>query len=110
MISAELLDLLTRAMQRLHDDHHDEDLDKTKLMHLAKLNEEVGELAQQILGSCQAQQLRAEKNKEFTKENLAKEGGDVLITTMILLLSQGVDINEAIQKRVQTISERLKIG
>lgn len=107
MISSDLLELLTRIMRRLHDDHHDADGDKTKLLHLAKLTEEVGELAQQVLGSCHAQQARAERDHVFSSKHLAKEGADVLITTMILLLSQGIDINAALSERIKTIQARL---
>lgn len=74
--------------------------------HAVKLSEEVGELAEQLLGAFGYQ--RSEKQRRFTKEALGSECADVIITTLLLAKTMNIDVEQALQKKIKKIDERGK--
>ena len=69
-----------------------------------KVTEELGELCDAILAADGDQ--RKEKLEKSSKENLEGEFADVIITTLLLAHSLGVDIEEALSKKVEMINKR----
>ena len=69
-----------------------------------KLNEEVGELCNDILSILKMQ--RKSKLEKFDKRNMYEEFADVIITTMILATTAGVDVERAVGDKLKKIEER----
>ncbi|HEV2339494.1 MAG TPA: MazG nucleotide pyrophosphohydrolase domain-containing protein [Patescibacteria group bacterium] len=78
--------------------------DQEILARTVKLNEEVGELCNDILSVLKLQ--RKSKLDRFDKRNFYEEFADVIITAMQLATVAGVDINRAIRDKMKKISER----
>lgn len=74
------------------------------LAKTVKLNEEVGELCNDILGILKLQ--RKSKLDKFDKRNVYQEFADVIIVTMQLALAAGVDLERAINDKLKTIESR----
>jgi NTP pyrophosphatase (non-canonical NTP hydrolase) len=89
----------TRPHYKLYSQEEKEILTKT-----VKLNEEVGELCNDILAILRLQ--RREKLKNFDKRNMYEEFADVIITTVQLALVTGVDIERAINEKLKKIEKR----
>ncbi|OGK29261.1 hypothetical protein A3D06_00880 [Candidatus Roizmanbacteria bacterium RIFCSPHIGHO2_02_FULL_40_9] len=75
--------------------------EKDILMRTVKLQEEVGELANDILSSLTLQ--RSSKLKSYTKENLREEFADVVLTAVGLSNALNVDLDKALKKKLQKI-------
>lgn len=78
--------------------------EKEILYNTVKLNEEVGELCNDILSILKLQ--RRSKLDKFDKRNIYEEFADVLITTIILALAAGVDIERALNDKLEKIEKR----
>ncbi|MDE2079387.1 MAG: hypothetical protein KGI73_03310 [Patescibacteria group bacterium] len=76
------------------------------LARAVKLMEEVGELSDEVLGSLGFQ--RQEKLDAHTAEKMGAEAADVIITTFLLAKSLGVDLSDALEKKMAVIRERWK--
>lgn len=74
------------------------------LARTVKLFEEVGELSDEILGSMGWQ--RQEKLDRKSQESMAEEFADVLITTLLLAKTVGVDVEPAIAKKFEKLRGR----
>ena len=84
--------------------HHNVKNDpKTKYTMLAKLMEELGELSEAILSYDSLQ--RTDK-LDNAKNNLEDELADVILVTLILSNELGVDVKNAINKKIQKIKSR----
>ncbi len=81
--------------------------EKEILARTVKLNEEVGELCNDILGILRLQ--RKAKLENFDKRNMYQEFADVLITLMQLAIAAKVDINRAVNDKLKTINARIDI-
>src|SRR5438270_12681838 len=82
---------------------------KTKkeiLTKTIKLNEEVGELCNDILSVLKLQ--RRSKLEKFDKRNFYEEFADVIITAIQLANSANVDIERAIGDKLKKIESRYK--
>jgi NTP pyrophosphatase (non-canonical NTP hydrolase) len=87
-------------------DLYDYKTEKEMIMaRMCKTTEEVGELSEQVLKSLGFQ--RKEKMIDVNKEDLAEELVDVLITSFLLGEAFEVDIEMAIEKKVEKIKNRL---
>jgi NTP pyrophosphatase (non-canonical NTP hydrolase) len=75
-------------------------------LQLAKLGEEYGELCEQILGAANAQHVH--KAGKCSPEKLASEFADVALVLAILADVMGVDLGDAIEKKIVVINERFK--
>ncbi len=89
----------TRPHFKLYSQQEKEILTKT-----VKLNEEVGELCNDILSILRLQ--RKAKLEKFDKRNIYQEFADVIITTIQLAGVSGVDIERAVTDKLKKIEER----
>lgn len=74
------------------------------LARTVKLNEEVGELCNDILAILRLQ--RKAKLERFDRRNIYQEFADVLITLTQLAISANVDLDRAVRDKIKMISER----
>lgn len=89
----------TKPRYKLYSQTEKEILTKT-----IKLNEEVGELCNDILSVLKLQ--RKSKLAKFDKRNFYEEFADVIITTFQLGSAAGVDIERAINDKLKKIENR----
>lgn len=89
----------TRPHYKLYSQTEKEILTKT-----VKLNEEVGELCNDILSILKLQ--RKAKLDSFNKTNIYQEFADVIITTIQLAEVAGVDVERAISDKLVKIEKR----
>jgi len=80
--------------------------EKAILAHTVKLNEEVGELCNDILAILKLQ--RSSKMKKFEKSNMYEEFADVLITVLQLASIAHVDMDRATREKLKKIEDRIK--
>lgn len=80
--------------------------EKEILAKTVKLNEEVGELCNDILGILKLQ--RGSKLDKFDKRNMYQEFADVIITTFQLADAAGVDMQRAVNDKLKTIENKEK--
>ncbi len=92
----------TKPHYKLYSQKEKEILTKT-----VKLNEEVGELCNDILSILRLQ--RRAKLEKFDKRNVYQEFADVIITTIQLAGAAGVDLERAINDKLKVIEKRNKI-
>lgn len=74
------------------------------LVETVKLNEEVGELCNDILGILKLQ--RKAKQRKFDKRNIYEEFADVIISTIVLAQTAGVDLERALKDKLEKIEEK----
>ena len=74
------------------------------LAKTVKLNEEVGELCNDILSILQLQ--RASKLERFEKNNFYQEFADVIITLLHLAKHTNVDVDRAVKEKIKTIKNK----
>lgn len=74
------------------------------LVQTVKLNEEVGELCNDILGILKLQ--RRAKQKIFDKRNIYEEFADVIISTITLAQTAEVDLERALKDKLEKIETR----
>lgn len=79
--------------------------EKEILTKTVKLNEEVGELCNDILAILRLQ--RKAKLDKFDKRNMYEEFADVIITTIQLASVANVDIERAVHDKLIKIEERV---
>ncbi|MBU2612679.1 MAG: hypothetical protein KKB62_03085 [Nanoarchaeota archaeon] len=72
------------------------------LLRAVKLNEEVGELCEEILKKFGNQR----KEKKFDDKNLRGEFADVIITLMLLADKMDIDVEEALEEKVNYIVKK----
>ena len=92
----EILNEKTKPHYKLYSQTEKEILTKT-----VKLNEEVGELCNDILSVLKLQ--RKAKLDKFNKANVYEEFADVIITTFQLAVAAGVDIDRAVGDKLKKI-------
>ena len=78
--------------------------EKQILARTVKLGEELGELCNEVLAYNSLQ--RKQKLDNYNKENLPEEFADVIITTLLLAKSMNVDIEKALEKKVDKVNKR----
>ena len=95
-----ILNEKTSPQYRLYSQKEKEILTKT-----VKLNEEVGELCNDILSILKLQ--RKAKLQKFDRRNMYEEFADVIITAMQLAIAAGVDVERAVGDKLKKIEDRL---
>jgi NTP pyrophosphatase (non-canonical NTP hydrolase) len=80
------------------------DNEKIILAMMVKIQEEIGELSEQVLALSSLQ--RKEKLDGDAKELIKGEIADVLISTMLLARATGTDPFDAMEKKMVRIRER----
>ncbi len=93
------LNAVAKPHYKLYSQEEKEILTKT-----IKLNEEVGELCNDILSVLKLQ--RKSKLDKFDKRNFYEEFADVIITTMQLAAVAKVDIERALKDKLSKIEKR----
>lgn len=74
------------------------------LSRTVKLNEEVGELCNDILSILKLQ--RKAKLESFDKKNIYQEFADVILTTIQLANAAGVDVERAIDDKLKKVEQK----
>ena len=74
------------------------------LSRTVKLNEEVGELCNDILSILKLQ--RKAKLENFDKRNVYQEFADVIMTTIQLANAAGVDVERAIDDKLKKVESK----
>lgn len=74
------------------------------LSRTVKLNEEVGELCNDVLSILKLQ--RKAKLENFDKRNIYQEFADVILTTIQLANAAGVDVERAIDDKLKKVEEK----
>ena len=80
------------------------DQEKRILARTVKLTEELGELCDEILAHNSMQ--RKQKLDNHNKDNLSEEFADVIITTLLLAKAMNVDIEKALERKIEKVSKR----
>ncbi len=80
------------------------DQEKRILARTVKLTEELGELCDEVLSHSSLQ--RKQKLSEHNKDNLPEEFADVIITALLLAKSMDIDVEKALEKKVEKINKR----
>lgn len=102
---SELREIIRKEKGTLINKSGVEETEKEKiLLRVVKLNEEVGELCEEILNKFENQRVE----KIFDEKNLRGELADVIITTMILADKLNIDVEKALDEKVNYILERRK--
>lgn len=73
---------------------------------LAKLGEEYGELCEAVMAEAGHQ--RADKLAEHSREHLAEEMADVVMVCFILAEKLGVNLPDAIEKKIEVVETRFE--
>lgn len=82
------------------------DQEKRILARTVKLTEELGELCNAVLAHNSLQ--RKQKLDGFDKDNLPEEFADVIITSLLLAKAINVDIEKALEKKIEKVNGRYK--
>ncbi len=80
------------------------DEEKRILARTVKLMEEMGELCDEVLAYNSMQ--RKDKLDKIEEGNLAEEFADVIITSLLLANVMNVDIEKALEKKMEKINKR----
>ena len=105
MTLKDLLDFIKTESERLNKYYIDcTDQEKIILARTVKLSEELGGLCDAILAFNSMQ--RKEKLENYNTEDLSEEFADVVITTLVLAESVGVDIEKSLKKKIEKINQR----
>ena len=75
------------------------------LARTVKLGEEFGELCEEVLAYNSLQ--RKQKMDNHDKENLPEEFADVIITTLLLAKTMNVNIEKALEEKMQKLNHRV---
>ena len=101
----ELLQFINKADQRLKQDFGQSCTEKERVLaRTVKVTEELGELCEEILAFYKDQ--RKEKLDNLDKDNLSDEFADVVIVTLLLAKSMGIDIEKALEDKIAKIEKR----
>lgn len=100
----ELLKFIEIENERLKKRYLNLDKEKMILAQTVKINEELGELCNEILKHCSLQ--RKEKLDNMDKKDIEEEFSDVLITTLLLAKSMDIDTENALKEKISKINKR----
>jgi NTP pyrophosphatase (non-canonical NTP hydrolase) len=100
----ELLKFIEIENGRLKKRYLNLDKEKMILAQTVKINEELGELYNEVLKHCSLQ--RKEKLDNMDKKYIEEEFSDVLITTLLLAKSMDIDIEKALEEKIIKINKR----
>jgi len=103
MTFQEILNFIEIQDKRLEKQFGLEDREKRTLASIAKISEEQGELSGAVLSYLN---LQRKDKKQNSKEDIANEVADVLITVMLLGHQTEVDIRKALENKIKKINAR----
>lgn len=104
LLSTNFIKLTTQIHSKIHSGKT-EFTNEDKLASIVKISEELGELADQVLGSIKHQ--RVDKNNSI--EELEGEFADVIMSTIMLAHTYKIDINTALENKLKIIKKRFGI-
>ena len=102
MFSKELTDFIKAQTERVKKYYDCHDPKMFALTSTVKLNEELGELCQEILATTGMR--RKGKADKHNKQTLSEEFADVLITCLILANSLDIDVEKALLEKSQKVT------
>lgn len=82
------------------------DMEKRILARTVKIAEETGELCSEVLAFNKIQ--RKEKLENHSKQKLAEEFADVLLTTLLLAKTMNIDVERALEEKIVKVNARYK--
>ena len=97
-----LIDIEDERLKKYYGSYPDQE--KRILARTVKLTEELGELCNEVLAHNSMQ--RKQKLDNHDKDNLPEEFADVIITTLLLAKAMNVDIEKALERKVEKINKR----
>ena len=105
MITKNFLQTIKKIDKKLNNFYWDGFTKKEIILKkTVKLSEEVWELSWEVLSSFWLQ--RKEKLEKNCKNDLENEFADVVLTTLLLAKEMDVDINAALENKLEKIKER----
>jgi len=102
METKKLFEFAKKEHKRLIEHYNIREDPKTKYTLFTKMIEEVGELSEALTTSDSLQR----KDKLKKEVDLAGEIADVLFTTLILAEELNIDVEEALEKKMEKIRNR----
>ena len=106
MLSQELLEFISTENNILHKKYSQGYSKREEVMaRTIKMTEEIGELSSEVLANFGNQRKRSNKNKH-TSEHLEGEFADVLITTLLLADTMGIDTNKSLKDKITKLKLR----
>jgi NTP pyrophosphatase (non-canonical NTP hydrolase) len=100
----ELLKFIEMENERIKNMYPNLDKEKIILAQTVKINEELGELYNEVLNHCSLQ--RKEKLGNANKRNIEEEVSDVLISTLLLARRMNIDIEKSLKEKINKINKR----
>ncbi|MFA4817371.1 MAG: MazG nucleotide pyrophosphohydrolase domain-containing protein [Parcubacteria group bacterium] len=100
----EFIKLEDKRLKKNHENYSDQE--KRILARTVKLSEEVGELCNEVLLFNAMQ--RKDKQNDYDGKNLPNEIADVLIVTLLLAHAMNVDVEKALESKIEKINKRYK--
>ncbi len=100
----ELMEFIDKEDNRIREHYGNPPKKERILARTVKLMEESGELANEILKTLSMQR-NSKLNNSGSKE-LSEEFADVIITTLLLAKSSGVDIRKSLDSKIEKINKR----
>ncbi|HCC59684.1 MAG: hypothetical protein A2402_02965 [Candidatus Staskawiczbacteria bacterium RIFOXYC1_FULL_37_43] len=101
----DLISFIKKEDERLRNRYGNyPDEEKRILARTVKLAEEFGELCDEVLAYNSMQ--RKDKLDNIVEGNLAEEFADVIITSLLLANAMNVDIEKALEKKMEKIDKR----
>lgn len=96
------IDIEDERLKKYYGDYSDQE--KRVLVRTVKLTEELGELSNEVLAHNSLQ--RKQKLDNHDKENLPEEFADVILTALLLAKALNVDIEKALEKKIEKVNKR----
>ena len=100
----EILKFIEIESERIRKRYPNLDKEKLTLAQTVKINEELGELYNEVLNHLSLQ--RKEKLVNMDKKVIEEEFSDVLITTLLLAKRMDIDIERALEEKISKINKR----
>jgi NTP pyrophosphatase (non-canonical NTP hydrolase) len=100
----EIKDFSKRMHKKLESYYNFDDPRKLNLPMTVKIMEELGELCDDVLAHSGIQRKEKLENKDMG--NLQEEFADVILTTCNLAENMGIDIEEALRKKIKKVDQR----
>jgi len=104
MIDKDLLEMISKVSVKLRERFNFETKKEEILFKTTKLWEEVGEFNSEILKSLKI--VRKEKLENYDKTELEMELADVILSALTLADSLDIDVNKALNKKIEKIKNR----
>lgn len=99
----ELLEFIKEEHKRLMKFYGFQANGESKYPITVKIMEELGELAEEVLLADKFQRDEKVNTRDL---NIGEELADVLITTLLLAENRGIDVVEALEKKIKKIKNR----